>query len=210
MKRSAPTLAWLGLVLLAAIGCRDERFFGPYSLTLPTDMLEQSAGRTFRLPLSDADLEELDDLADCIEQEPDRELPCICDYPVLSVDELELRIDYQARNLGSAVVNAHLWVGVEKEPGTADPDVLPDLPRIEVLSEHLHRLAPGERAAESFFHDEMREVDLSWSLDRHPDCDPEDTGILPAPTELTFGASLPEDELTELEVEMVFRVRGNG
>lgn len=202
------------LAIVAAVvvgGCRDEHYYGPYRLEVPTALLERAAGRTFRLPLGDADLRELDELDACIEEQqqeepPPRETPCVCDYPVLTVDELQLRVDYQLANTDQNRANVLVWVGVEALPDEPDPDMIEDLPRVDVLGEHHHTLAAGETLAASFLEEEMTEVDLVYATSRHASCE-QDPGGLPAPRALLLGLALESDPVVRLTLETTVRVR---
>jgi len=202
------------LVLVAGVstgGCRDEHYYGPYRLEVPTALLERAAGQTFRLPLGDADLRQLDELDACIEEQqqpdpPPRETPCICDHPVLTVDELQLRVDYQVTNNEQNRANVLVWVGVEAPPDEPDPDVIEDLPRVEILGEHHHTLAAGETLGASFLEEEMTEIDLVFATSRHGACE-QAPGALPAPRELLLGFALESEQLVRLALELTVRVR---
>lgn len=196
-------LAALGLVVL---GCRPERYFGPYRIELPTELHERSAGRSFLLPLDAGDLREQADLDWCLAHEPDRELPCRCDYPVLTVDEQDLRLDYRLENTAGDPVNASVWLGLEVPAGEAAPGLLPDLPRVAVLATHLHRLEPGVARDDSFSEDELHQADLAFAAGRYPECDLE-PHELPAPLQWLVGASLAENVESSLTFEFTIRIR---
>ena len=198
----------LGSIMLLP-GCRDERFFGPYSLEVPTSIRELAAGRTFQFPLDDADLEEIDDLAACQAaeaEEPTRETPCVCDFPVLRVDEQHLRVDYRLTHIREQAANVLVWVGYQVAEDQPPPDILPDLPRIEVLGEHHHHVPAGARVDGSFLEDELDEADRTWAVLQHPDCEQE-TEALPSAQEILFGLALESEEPTGVSVEFTFRIR---
>ena len=164
---------------LAATGCRGERYFGPYDLQVPTELKEVAAGHTFVFPLDEDDNNEITELLTCLTDEPDRPVPCICDYPVLTVAEVQ--------------------------PPEPDPDVIPDLPRVEVLAEHHHQMGIGSSVESSFLEDEMTEVDLAYNAAVYPACPGSQNG-LPAPLGLTFGLALDSPDATS-QVSLAFSLR---
>ncbi len=203
-------LVVLVAALLALPGCRPERYFGPYQLQVPTDINERSAARTFELPLDSGDKRERDGLEYCLENEPEREVPCRCDYPVLTADEQDLRIDYRLVHSAGAPVNVTVWVGLQVPAGTEQPRMLPDLPRVEVLASHLHRLQPGERTDDVFSEEEMLQADLAFAAERFDACELTRPGRAPAPLAWLVGLSLTEEDDARIELETTFRVRPGG
>ncbi|MBW2699440.1 MAG: hypothetical protein JRF33_01365 [Deltaproteobacteria bacterium] len=209
-RRSLRTLLCMGLMSIALYACEAERYFGPYDVAVPTAFGESSAARTFEMPLDATDVSELEELDLCLEFELERELPCICDYPGISLDEQDTRIDYRLAHEGGQELNALVWIGVDKRPQDSDPDLLPDLPWIEVLGEHLHRLNPGQIVETSFLEEEIADMELAWAIERHSVCG-EDANAWPAPISLFIGVSLPGEEPdAALSLEWVVRVRDGG
>jgi hypothetical protein len=202
-------IRWQGIAVLAGAlaltGCRTERYFGPYQLQVPTELDDVAAGRTFEFPLDEDDNNEAAELQTCLTDEPDREIPCICDYPVLSVGEQSVRMDYRLTHTGGQSVNLMVWVGREALPRESDPEMIPDLPRVAVLAEHHHQLGTGSSIASSFLEDEMTDVDLAWTAWVHPGC-PGPKNKLPAPLELIFGLALDSPESTG-QVSLAFSLR---
>ena len=190
---------------LAATGCRGERYFGPYDLQVPTELEEVAAGRTFVFPLDEDDNNEITELLTCLTDEPDRPVPCICDYPVLTVAEQVARTDYRLAHRAGTPVNVMVWVGREVQPPEPDPDVIPDLPRVEVLAEHHHQMGIGSSVESSFLEDEMTEVDLAYNAAVYPACPGSQNG-LPAPLGLTFGLALDSPDATS-QVDLAFSLR---
>jgi hypothetical protein len=204
-------MRWHGIVVLAVAlalsGCRAERYFGPYELLVPTELEEVAAGRTFEFPLDEDDNHEMTDLQTCLVGEPDRPVPCICDHPVLTVSEQVVRMDYRLRHLGGQPANVMVWVGREALPREADPDMIPDLPRVEVLAEHHHQMNTGSSIDSSFLESEMTDVDLAWTASVHPGC-PGSAGGLPAPLQLLFGLALDsEDPASQVSLAFSLRVK---
>ena len=206
MRRTFFPLA-TGLVLcLLSSSCRPERFFGPYSMQVPTELQERSVGRTFQLPLDAGAQRERDNLEYCLANEPDRELPCRCDYPVLTPNDQQLRLDYRVQQLSGESVNTTIWVGYQVASDAEPPALLPDLPRIDLLAMHLHRLQPGEAVYDAFTEDEMHAADLAWAVENYSICDSE-TNDRPAPLELLVGLAMTEPSDARVELEATFRVR---
>jgi hypothetical protein len=190
-------------------GCRAERYFGPYSLQVPSSIMEMAAARTFQFPLDDSDLEQADELAACLEAEalePTRETPCICDFPIVTISEQQTRVDYRLSHRRDQAANVLVWVGYEVEAGQVWPDVLPDFPQVEVMGEHHHHVAVGDSVNASFLEDELWDVDRSWASIQHFECE-QDTDDLPSATEMLFGLALESEEPTRISVEFTFRVR---
>lgn len=190
---------------LAAAGCRTERYFGPYQLEVPTELEEAAAGRTFEFPLDEDDNNELTELQACLSDEPDRPVPCICDYPVLSISEQVVRMDYRLTHLGGQPVNVMVWVGREALPREPDPEMIPDLPRVAVLAEHHHQMGTGSGVDSSFLESEMTDAELTWTASVHPGC-PGSDNDLPAPLELLFGLALDSPDSTG-RVSLAFSLR---
>jgi hypothetical protein len=210
MKAARSSPKWICFAILlgsaAWSGCRPERYFGPYRLELPSQLQERSAARTFRLPLNAEDQREQDNLDWCLANQPDREVPCECDLPVLTVDEQQLRLDYRLVHSGGAAANVSVWVGLEAPAGQPAPALLPDLPRVEVMAIHLHRLLPGQAIDDSFSEEELRQADLAYAAARFELCDLE-PGELPAPRHWLVGTSLPGEELAKVVFDFTMRVR---
>jgi hypothetical protein len=201
-------IRWSGIVILACgllAGCRSERYFGPYELEVPTELEEVAAGRTFEFPLDEEDNTEMTDLQTCLVEEPDRPVPCICDYPVLTVAEQVMRMDYRLTHQGGQPVNVMVWVGREALPREQDPDMIPDLPRVEVLAEHHHQMNIGNSVESSFLESEMTDVDLAWTASVYPGCPGSESG-LPAPLQLLFGLALDSEDATS-QVSLAFSLR---
>jgi hypothetical protein len=190
---------------LAITGCRAERYFGPYELQVPTELEEVAAGRTFEFPLDEEDNHEMADLQTCLVDEPDRPVPCICDYPILTVSEQVVRMDYRLTHQGGRPVNVMVWVGRETLPREQDPDMIPDLPRVAVLAEHHHQMDIGSSIDSSFLENEMRDVDRAWTASVYPGCPGFESG-LPAPLELIFGLALDSADSTS-QVSLAFSLR---
>ena len=190
---------------LALTGCRAERYFGPYELQVPTELEEVAAGRTFVFPLDEEDNNEITELLTCLTTEPDRLVPCICDYPVLTVSEQVARMDYRLTHPGGQPVNVMVWVGREALPRETDPDMIPDLPRVAVLAEHHHQMNAGSSIDSSFLESEMTDVDLAWTASVYPGC-PGSVGGLPAPLELKFGLAIASEDSTN-QVSLAFSLR---
>jgi len=190
---------------LALAGCRAERYFGPYELQVPTELEEIAAGRTFVFPLDEEDNNEITELLTCLTDEPDRLVPCICDYPVLTVSEQIARMDYRLAHRAGTPVNVMVWVGREALPQEPDPDMIPDLPRVEVLAEHHHQMNIGSSVESSFLESEMTDVDLAYTATVYPGC-PGAQNNWPAPVALTFGLALDSEESTS-QVSLAFSLR---
>jgi hypothetical protein len=208
--------SWL-LLLISAVGlcsgCRNEAYFGPYQLDVPTKIEERSAGHTFQMPLTESESQQREQLASCEANEPGRPLPCRCDYPVLTVGKELTRLDYRLTHMltktsgeAGGPVNVMVWIGVNVQPGADLPSVLPDLPQVEVLSEHLHVLMPGAVLDEGFLESEWTEMEQAWTGAHFPEC----TGSIgkrPAPYEVLIGLSLPADSKEQVTLEYTVRVR---
>lgn len=215
--------AWLLLFVVVPTvsfytGCRNEAYFGPYRLQVRTQIQERSAGRTFRMPLSGSQRRQREQLARCETDEPQRLVPCRCDYPVLTVGSELTRLDYRLTHetsascssdnvpAGGAPVNVMVWIGVDVQSGMDLPNLLPDLPQVEVFSEHLHVLMPGAVLDESFLESEWTEMEQAWTGAYFPDCDGS-MGKRPAPYEVLIGLSLPADSTECVTLEYTVRVR---
>lgn len=194
--------------LLGAVcgACSEERYFGPYQLQVPTELQERTAGRTFSLPLDKGDQRVLDNLRYCQEHNPNREIPCRCDYKVLSVGEQELRIDYRLEHLAGAPSNVTVWLGKTAEADAPDPALLPDRPRLQVWLVHLHRIGPGEVVHDVFSEDELRQAEIDFSLDRFPECE-DGPDHRPAPLSWEIGLSTAEDDEASVAMDITCRVR---
>ncbi len=217
--------AWLLLVVVPTVclytGCRNEAYFGPYQLRVPTDIQERSAGRTFRMPLSKSKSQQREQLTRCEIDEPQRLVPCRCDYPVLTVGSELTRLDYRLTHETSTIcssnnvpsqgapVNVMVWIGDDVQSDMDLPNVLPDLPQVEVLSEHLHVLMPGAVLDESFLESEWTEMEQAWTGTYFPECDGS-MGKRPAPYEVLIGLSLPSDSTECVTLEYTVRVRSGG
>lgn len=194
------------LSLLVLCGCRAERYYGPFSLDVPGAASEHTVWRTFRLPI-DADARARDERrARCEQEEPDRAVPCVCDYPTLRVGTYAVRVDYRLLHRRGDTTYATVWLGREVEPPL--PEQLPDAPQVEVLAEHLHRLEALDETSDSFQESEVSDAGLSFSFEEYPDC-PGDTAYRPGPTEFWVGLSLPAPDDAELSLDFTVRVREN-
>jgi hypothetical protein len=80
--------------------------------------------------------------------------------------------------------------------------VLPDLPDVEILAAHLHRLSPQEVLDGSLLEPELDEVLQTWSATRNPACIEEPH---PAPLDLQVGVGIPVE--LDAVVTMEFSVR---
>jgi len=196
----------LALSVGFASGCRDEQYFGPFALSLPTQLQENAVARTFRFPLDTADLDQQSELIDCLANEPDREVPCLCDYPVLTVAEQDVRLDYRLTTSSLDLpVNVMVWVGREVGPNEVAPDFFPELPQIEVLAEHHHQVARDLDVCESFLEDEMRALDLAQAIAENPACD-QAPGDLPSPATMLYGLAFDQDMASAVSAEFTFRI----
>jgi hypothetical protein len=200
---------YLILIGMFLVGCRGERYFGPYDLQVPTELEEVAAGRTFTFPLDEDDNTEIDELLACLTDEPDRQPPCICDHPVLTIGEQVVRTDYRLVHHSGTPVNVMVFIGREVQPRESDPEMIPDLPRIEVLAEHHHQMSIGSSVESSFMEDEMTEVDLAYNAAVYPAC-PGAQNDLPAPLDLTFGLALDNPDATsQVSLEFSLRLKKN-
>lgn len=190
---------------LLAAGCRGERYFGPYELEVPTELEEVAAGRTFTFPLDEEDETEIDELLDCLALDPPPDVPCICDYPIVTVGEQVARTDYRLVHHSGTPVNVMVFIGREVQPRESEPEMIPDLPRIEVLAEHHHQMSIGSSVESSFLEDEMTDVDLTYNAAVYPAC-PGTQNDLPAPLGLTFGLALDTPDATS-QVSLAFSLR---
>lgn len=194
---------------LALTGCASERYFGPYELQVPTELEELAAGRTFEFPLDEDDNNQMAELQACLVDEPDRPVPCICDYPILTVAEQVVRMDYRLTHRSGQPVNVMVWVGREALQRESDPEMVPDLPRVAVLAEHHHQMNAGSSVDSSFLESEMTDVDLAWTASVYPGC-PGSAGGLPAPLELQFGLALDsQDSISQVSLAFSLRVKQN-
>lgn len=208
MMRS-PTILFLLAALGLVAGCRAEQYFGPYSLTLPSELQEYAVARTFRFPLDQADLDQQIALADCLANEPDREVPCVCDYPVLTVDEQDVRLDYRlTAPSADQPVKAMVWVGRRVGPDEPDPEFFEELPRVEVLAEHHHQVSRLLDVRESFLEDEMRALDLALAIAQNPACD-QPAGELPSPESIIYGLAFDQTTTQTVDAEFTFRIEEN-
>ena len=199
----------LALIVSLATGCRDEQYFGPYILSLPTELQEDVVSRTFRFPLDTADRDQQTELADCLANEPDREVPCLCDYPILTVSEQDARLDYRlVTSSTDQPVNVMVWVGREVGPDEVAPEFFFELPQIEVLAEHHHQVTPGREVCESFLEDEMRALDLALAISQNPACcqSPQE---LPSQATIIYGLAFDEDTAPNVNAEFTFRIEEN-
>ncbi len=190
-------------------GCRNERYFGPFSLEVPTQLKEDASARTFLFPLDEPDRNEIEDLAQCEIDEPEREVPCICDYPILTVDEIDIRLDYRLSHQSGESTSVMVWVGREVPAGEPPPEYFPDLPRIEVLAEHHHQVQPAGIISSSFLEDEMIAVKLALATMLHPNCPQEDIGALPLDLSILYGLSVAVDNAAVIAGEFSFRIQEN-
>ena len=206
MIRAASVTA---VLCMLAAGCRGERYFGPYDLEVPTELEEVAAGRTFVFPLDEEDNTEITELTDCLAQDPPPEVPCICDYPVLTIGEQVMRTDYRLVHHSGTPVNVMVFIGREVQPRESEPEMIPDLPRIEVLAEHHHQMSIGSSVESSFMEEEMTDVDLAYNAAVYPSC-PGTRNELPAPLGLTFGLALDTpDAASQVSLEFSLRLKKN-
>jgi hypothetical protein len=199
----APTLVLLLALFLPA--CEVERFYGPFQLELPSEIEEQAVARTFALPLSATDRQEVLDLAACQAQDPPPAVPCSCQIPVIRVDEQELRIDYLLSPLADTPTSVMVWIGRELLPEEPPSEDLPDLPTIEVLAAHHYQLLPPREERGAFSEAELRAVDLAWAREVHPECT-QGPGDLPAPLRLKVGAALEGATAGLVSITLTFKV----
>jgi hypothetical protein len=195
------------LLMVTLVGCRNETYFGPYQIEVPTEIQERSAGRTFRMPLNAGESRQLEQQTLCEASEPDRQAPCRCDYPVLTVGKKLTRLDYRLTHNANEPVSVMVWIGVEVSSGMELPSVLPDLPQVEVLSEHMHVLMPGEILDKSFLESEWTEMEQAWTSAYFPECD-ESIQKRPAPYEVLIGSSLVTGSTAQVTLEFTVRIRG--
>ncbi len=197
------------LIFLAAFhGCDSERYFGPFELNVPTALQQRSDSRTFELPLDSVDSRELDNLNYCQEHETDREIPCRCDYPVLSVDEQLIRLDYHLDNSSLYPVSATVWVGVQVPQQWPSPKQVPDLPKIALLASHTHRVKAGQQTDDILDEDELGQAQILYSEMFFQACESEGH-LQPAPMSFITGVSMDEDDEGEVHMEYTVRVRRN-
>ena len=111
-------------------------------------------------------------------------------YVGLALDEQDLRIDYRLAHEGGQATNASVWIGREVPPDAEAPGLVPDLPRVDLLAVHLHRLQPGDRIDDRFTEEETRRADLAFSDDR-----------------FLVGASIDENAEARISLEITLRVR---
>ncbi len=194
--------------LVATSACDTERYFGPFELNVPTPIQLRTDSRTFELPLDSNDARELDNLNYCQQNEPERELPCRCDYPVLCVDEQRLRLDYHLGNSSQYPVNATVWIGVPVPDQWPSPKQVPDLPRIALLASHTHRVKSGQQTDDTIDEDEMSQAQQLYTEMFFKACESEDS---PGPVPLSFvtGLSMDEDDEGMIQMEFTVRVRRN-
>jgi hypothetical protein len=201
---------WFGLVLLiltmAWAGCRQEQYYGPYLVAVPTQIQELSAAHTFKLPLDGDQTQQARSLNWCMEHEPNRQLPCVCDLPVRTADSQALRVDYQLIQGAQAADNVMVWVGVNLRAGQEPSQTLLDLPFVDVLAEHLYRIDAGENVRGSFLEDEMRQLEWDWSAKNYPECK-DGLHQIPAPTELLIGITVGSWQTTPTSGEITIRIR---
>jgi len=98
-------------------------------------------------------------------------------------------------------------VGFEVPAGTEAPDQLPDLPRVEVLANHLHRLQAGEQVDDVFSEEEMFQADLAYAAEYFDACELARPGHAPAPLAWLVGLSLTDEDEGRVWLETTFRVR---
>jgi hypothetical protein len=192
--------------LLVFSACRNESYYGPYQLDIPTDLMERSSYRTFQVPLGDELANRTRLLEECEADQPQREVPCPCDFPILMISERQSRIDYRLFHTQTDAANLAVWVGVPMESDQADLEVHPDLFRTNILAEHVHLLGINGFQDGFFTEQEMAEARRAWSAEAYPTC----TGELdrrPAPTELQIGLSLLDDSENSVFMEFTIRIR---
>ena len=202
----AMALIFMISVLSSICACDSERYFGPFDLNVPTSLQERSDARTFELPLDSTNLRELDNLQWCQEHETDRELPCRCDYPVISLYEKSLRLDYSLSNASPYPVSATVWVGIEIPEQWPDVKQVPDLPRIALLASHTHRVKSGQRTDDIIDDSEMSKAQERYSKMFFEACESENS-IGPAPMSFISGVSMDEKDEGEIQMEFTVRVR---
>lgn len=194
-------------VVLWSSGCRDETFYGPFHLEIPNLLMERSDGRTFKMPLKSDDVRELDTLEQCLQNETDRTIPCECDYPVLTIYEYLIQLDYRLFLHSGQKADVLIWIGVEVGVDELYPDILPDLPRVDVIANHHHMLiGQGQTLDASFIETEIMEELKLYALSQYQICEL-DLDMLPVPTEIIFGMSIFSDQPVELGLDVTFRLR---
>jgi len=202
------TIIFCAMLLIVPLGCREDRYFGPYELDLPTEIQARATARTFELPLDDRDREELENLERCREEEPEREIPCICDYPVLTVSEQQVRIDYRLTHDSGDVAKVMVWIGRRVGDSEPDPEYFEDLPDVEVLAEHNHQLNAGQVLDDVFLENETHAVDLSLASLLHPACEQEITD-LPVPLTIFYGMAFQSDDQASVSANFTIRIVEN-
>ncbi len=202
----------LKLVLAWAImfsGCSEVAYYGPFALSVPTEIMERAASRVFQLPLDQADRDQQQRLIQCLDTEPDRDPPCLCTYPVLTVAEQNIRLDYLLRNEENVGANIMVWLGRALAPHELSPATFGELPDIEVIAEHHFEIPAGTQISNSFLEDEIATAKSALAEKRHISCDL-DVSALPTPVQLYFGLFLDSLEQSTISAEFSFRVRENG
>lgn len=194
-------------LLCLQTACDSERYFGPYALQVPTALQQHSDSRTFELPLDSDKVREQDNLSYCQQNEPDREIPCRCDYPVLSVNDQLIRLDYHLENPSQDPVNATVWVGVEVPAQWPSPMQVADLPRVALLASHTHRVKAGQTVDDIMDEDEMSQAQEVYTEMFFAACDPDYRE--PAPLSFISGLSMDEDDEGKVDMEFTIRVRLN-
>ena len=198
-------LGILYLLVLSLAGCQQEYFYGPYQLQLPTDLKERSSYRTFRMPLGPAQQQQRQSLLTCEQNQPDREIPCRCEFPVLEVTDWDLKLDYRLENLSASITDVNVWIGVTDS--SDEIGVLPDLPNVAIFSQHLHRLKSKETVLDLFSEDELQQATIDFADEYFEICTTQSNNR-PAPLQLLIGMSIysePEDE--QLFFESTIRLR---
>ncbi len=203
-------LATLALAALYLGGCGWEHYWGPYTLSVPTAITEPTDSRTFLLPLDGGNLSQQQLLDECLAATPDRNPPCVCDFPVLSTGELKLRVDYRLELVSGQEATVMLWLGREIEAGEPDPDEIPSRPRIDLLIEHHHRVQSGRPLEHALGESEIEAAELEWARARYAAC-PGPASELPGWQQLVVGVTAEgETEGINLQAQLVFYVRNDG
>jgi hypothetical protein len=203
MKRQA-----LWLLAVALSGCGWEHYYGPYELVAPTAILEPVDARTFQLPLDEDSRRELEQLAACQQQDPERDPPCICDFPGLRVGELKMRVDYRLELLAGRQATVMIFLGLAAAPGEQLPGELPGRPEIKVLVEHHHLLQGGGKLEFSLSQQECEQAELNWAVQRYAGC-PQQEEMLPGFFTPVVGLVREAgNEEARARAELVFRVAG--
>lgn len=197
------------LLVLGCAGCGWEHYYGPFELTVPTPLREMVDARTFQLPLDGEALEELEQQAQCLQETPDRDPPCICDFPGLRTGDLRLRVDYRLELLAGGEGTVMIFLGLNVAAGEPLPGEVPERPEIKVLTEHHHFLRAGSGVNFSLFEEECEQTEQVWAGQRYASCQqPPDR--LPGFTETVIGIlqEAAEGKQAAIRAELVFHIRG--